>query len=93
MSRVKINYSLEVLNSRVIISLFYSYLSNCWYPNILEMSLAIFKWRRKENVLKKKKTQNLENNLVTLDVLDRKFRVGKSQILNLLVTGQSFKVF
>lgn len=54
MSRVKINYSLEVLNSRVIISLFYSYLSNCWYPNILEMSLAIFKWRRKENVLKKK---------------------------------------
>ena len=42
---------------------------------------------------KKKNTQNLENNLVTLDVLDRKFRVGKSQILNLLVTGQSFKVF
>ena len=37
--------------------------------------------------------QTLENNLVTLDVLNRKFRVGKIQILNLLVTGQSFKVF
>lgn len=56
MSGVKINCTLEVLKSIMVTCLLYSYLNNCWNPDVPEKSLAILKCKRKENVLKQNKT-------------------------------------
>lgn len=71
---VKINQTSEILNSRKISSLSYSYQNNCWYPDILEDVSGNLK-KDKERKCTKKKKKSLENHLVAVDVLNNKFRV------------------